>query len=149
MNLNIELPSTNAPAGNYVPALLVGDLVFVSGQTCRSNGQMVHAGKLGLELSVERGIEAARLCGLNVLAQLRLACGSLDRVKRCVKLTVFVNASPDFQEHARVANGASDLMVEVFGEAGRHVRSAVGCTSLPGQSAVEIEAVFQVMQVMP
>lgn len=143
--LKIELPQAPAPAANYVPAVRSGDLLFVAGQICQWNGERRFIGKLGAEISIEQGKEAARLCGLNILAQVRKALdGDLDRVVRCVRMGGFVNALPGFVDQPAVVNGASDLMVAVFDEAGRHARAAVGVGSLPGGVAVEVEAVFEV-----
>jgi enamine deaminase RidA (YjgF/YER057c/UK114 family) len=140
----IELPKAAIPVANYVPVVTVGNLAFVSGQVTIWNGEFRYQGKLGQEFKVEDGQAAARLCGLNVIAQLKNAFGDLDRVKRCVKLTVFVNSTDDFTDQPKVANGASDLMVEVFGDAGKHTRSAVGVNVLPLNVAVEIEGVFEI-----
>lgn len=141
--LGIALPAPGAPGGNYVPFVIAGDLVFMAGQLARTEGRIVYAGKVGSNLSVEQGRAAARLCALNLLAQLKVACGgNLDRVARCVRLTGYVNCGPDFKEQPKVVNGASDLMIEVFGERGKHARTAIGAT-LPSDSAVEVEAVFQ------
>lgn len=143
--LKIELPNAAAPMANYVPAVRVGNLLFVSGQVCQWNGERRHVGKLGAEISLADGKAAARLCGLNLLAQTkRFLDGDLDRVVRVVRLGGFVNAVPGFTEQPQVVNGASDLMVEVFGDAGRHARAAVGVGSLPGGAAVEVDAVFEV-----
>jgi enamine deaminase RidA (YjgF/YER057c/UK114 family) len=142
--LGIVLPSPGAPGGNYVPFVAAGDLVFMAGQVARAEGKMAYAGKVGRDLSVEQGQAAARLCALNLLAQLKVACdGNLDRVARCVRLGGFVNCTPDFKDQPKVVNGASDLMIEVFGERGKHARTAVGVPALPSDSAVEVEAVFQ------
>ena len=142
--LGITLPPPGSPAGNYVPYVIVGDLVFMAGQVAREGGKMKYTGKVGKDLSVEDGQQAARLCAINLLAQLKAACGGdLRRVERCVRLGGFVNCAPDFVEHPKVVNGASDLMVEVMGERGQHARTAVGASSLPVDSAVEVEAVFQ------
>lgn len=142
--LGVQLPGPGAPGGNYVPFVQVGVLLYMAGQVCRSEGKMAYVGKVGRDLSVEDGQKAARLCALNLLAQLKVACnGDLDRVERCVRLGGFVNCGPDFLEQPKVVNGASDLMVEVFGEAGKHARTAVGVAALPMDSAVEVEAVFQ------
>jgi enamine deaminase RidA (YjgF/YER057c/UK114 family) len=142
--LGIVLPPPGAPAGNYIPFVTVGELVFLSGQVAREAGRMKYVGKVGRELSVEDGRAAARLCATNLLAQLKAACGGdLERVARCVRLSGFVNSAPDFLEHPKVVNGASDLMVEVFGEHGQHARTAVGVAALPMDSAVEVEAIFQ------
>lgn len=143
-DLGITLPPPGAPAGNYVPFVIVGALAFMSGQVAREAGKMKFTGKVGRELTIEQGAAAARLCAVNLLAQLKAACGGdLDRVERCVRLSGFVNSPPDFLEHPKVVNGASDLMVEVFGERGQHARTAVGVAALPLDSAVEVEAIFQ------
>jgi enamine deaminase RidA (YjgF/YER057c/UK114 family) len=143
--LGIELPEPSAPIANYVPYTVSGNLVFVSGQICVWNGERRHVGKLGAGISIEEGQQAARLCALNVLAQLKAACGGdLDRVRRCLRLGGLVNCTPEFAEMPQVVNGASDLMVEVFGDAGRHARAAVGNSSLPGGVAVELEATFEI-----
>ena len=143
--LGLELPPAAAPIANYVPCHLVGNLLLVSGQISRTGDGQVLAGKLGGDLNVEAGRAAARVCALSVLAQVRAALGSLDRVARVIKLTGFINAVPAFTEHPAVVNGASDLLVEVLGEAGRHTRSAVGVSSLPLDAAVEIEAIVEVL----
>ncbi|MBL1377439.1 RidA family protein [Zobellella iuensis] len=144
--LGITLPEAGHPAGNYQACLQLGARLLLSGQTCKLNGTLVYAGQVGGALSLEEGQAAARLCALNLLAQLKMACGGeLGRVERCVKLTVFVNCPPGFSAQPLVANGASDLMVEVFGERGAHVRSAVGVCALPGNAAVEIDAEFQLV----
>jgi enamine deaminase RidA (YjgF/YER057c/UK114 family) len=141
----IELPRAAAPVANYVPVVIAGNLAFVSGQVTAWNGEFKFIGKLGQEFTVEQGQQAARLCGLNIMAQLRAALGGdLDRVKRCVKLGVFVNSLADFTDQPKVANGVSDLMVEVFGDAGRHARFAVGTNILPLNVAVEVDAVFEI-----
>ena len=143
-DLGIDLPPPPKAAGNYVPGVQVGNLLFLSG--CgpqRADGSYV-VGKAGAELSVEQAYAAARVAGLAMLARIRLVTGSLDRVARVVKVLGMVNAAPDFKEQPKVINGFSDLMVEVFGEPGKGARSAVGMGSLPGNIAVEIEAIFQV-----
>jgi len=143
--LKIELPNPAAPAANYVPTVIAGNLLFVAGQITIFNGELRHLGKLGADLDVETGKQAARLCGLNIISQARAALGgSLDRVKRCVKLGGFVNCTADFIDHPQVVNGASDLMVEVFGDAGKHARFAVGAVSLPRGVAVEVDAIFEI-----
>jgi enamine deaminase RidA (YjgF/YER057c/UK114 family) len=143
--LGIVLPKQAAPAGAYVPNVVVGDLVFVSGQLPVLDGEMKYTGRVGADLTVAHGYAAARLCGLNLLAQMREVCGGdLDRVKRVVKLGGFVYCAAEFTEHPKVVNGASDLMVEVFGEVGRHARIAIGTSALPLGAAVEVDAVFQV-----
>jgi enamine deaminase RidA (YjgF/YER057c/UK114 family) len=143
--LKIELPQAAAPVANYVPAVATGNLIFISGQVTVWNGEFKYIGKLGRDISIEDGQAAARLCGLNILAQLKAALdGDLDRVTRCVKLGVFVNSAEDFTDQPKVANGVSDLMVEVFGDAGKHARSAVGVNVLPLNLAVEVDAVFEI-----
>ncbi|MBI3452523.1 MAG: RidA family protein [Rhodospirillales bacterium] len=143
--LGINLASAAAPAGNYVPWVKSGNLVFISGQITIKDGKIEFVGKLGREFRVEEGQKAARLCAINILTQLKAACGGdLEKVKRCVRVGGFVNAVPDFANHPEVINGASDLIVEVFGDAGKHARAAVGVGSLPRDVAVEVEAVFEV-----
>ncbi|NYS25907.1 RidA family protein [Rhodobacteraceae bacterium 2376] len=140
----LELPDAPAPAANYVPFVRSGALVFVSGQISAGPDGLVK-GKLGADMAVEQGAEAAKLCALALIAQVRAACdGDLSRVRQVVKLTGFVNSTPDFTDQPKVVNGASDLMVAVFGEAGRHARAAVGVPSLPLGVAVEIEGVFEI-----
>jgi enamine deaminase RidA (YjgF/YER057c/UK114 family) len=142
--LGIELPEPPKALASYAPWVRTGNLVFVSGQITARNGRVEFIGRVGHNFSIEEGIEAARLCALNIVAQLRDACGGdLDRVTRIVKLTGFVNASPDFQMLPAVINGASDLLVEIFGDKGRHARSAVGA-ALPFNVAVEIEAIAEI-----
>lgn len=143
--LGIALPLLQAPAFNYVPVVRAANLLFVSGQLPWMEGQIEHTGKLGADVSIERGQEAARLCALNMLAQVREACGGdLDRITRCVKLGGFVSGGPDFFDHPKVVNAASDLMIEIFGEAGRHARFAVGAIALPRNVSVELEGIFEV-----
>ncbi|MBT3359874.1 MAG: RidA family protein [Rhodospirillales bacterium] len=143
--LGIDLPQGPAPVANYVPFVVTGNLVFISGQVPLIDGKPQYFGHLGDPHGVDEGYEAARFCGLNVIAQLRNACGGdLDRVVRVVKLVGFVASTPAFTDAPKVVNGASDLMVEVFGEAGRHARSAVGVSSLPLGVAVEVEAIFEI-----
>jgi enamine deaminase RidA (YjgF/YER057c/UK114 family) len=143
--LGLMLPEAAAPVANYVPHTVAGNLLFISGQVPFRDGTIAVTGKLGAGVSVERGREAARQCALNVLAQARAACGGdLGRLKRCLKLGGFVACAPGFTDHPKVINGASDLMVEVMGDAGRHARFAVGSSSLPLDAAVEVEAVFEI-----
>ena len=144
-DLGIELPAANAPAGNYVPFVRTGNLLFVSGQIPMVDGKPGFIGHLGAEFDVEDGAAAARICALSVIAQAKVGLdGDLDRITRVVKLTGFVAATPDFKAHPTVVNGASDLMAEVFGAAGAHARAAVGMSSLPAGVAVEVEAIFEV-----
>ena len=142
--IGITLPPPGSPGGNYVPFVVVGDLAFMAGQVAREAGKMKYTGKVGRDLTLEAGAAAARLCAVNLLAQLKAACGGdLDRVDRCVRVGGFVNSPPDFTQHPQVINGASDLLVEVFGERGQHARTAVGVAALPLDSAVEVEAIFK------
>jgi enamine deaminase RidA (YjgF/YER057c/UK114 family) len=143
--LGITLPSASTPVANYVPYVQSGNLLFVSGQLPLMDGDVKYTGILGAGVSPESGYAAARLCGLNLIAHAKNACGGdLDRIKRVVKLTGFVAATPQFTDQPRVMNGASDLMVEVFGDGGRHSRAAVGAPSLPRGAAVEVEAIFEI-----
>ena len=142
-DMGVILPEAPAPAANYVPYVLTGDILYVSGQVSQANGAFL-TGKLGADLSTEQGAEAARSCALSLLAQAKAALGGdLSRLKRVVKLTGFVNCTADFTDQPKVINGASDLMVAALGDAGRHARSAVGAPSLPLGVAVEIEAIFE------
>jgi enamine deaminase RidA (YjgF/YER057c/UK114 family) len=144
-DLGIELPEPSRPGANYVPFLRSGDLLFLTGQLSQWNGERRFLGKLGREFGVEEGREAARLCALNLVAHLNeaLEC-DLDRVRRCVRVAGYVNSTPDFAGQSQVIDGASDLFVELFGEAGRHTRMAIGVVALPYGVAVEVEALFEV-----
>lgn len=141
--LGITLPEAMAPVANYVPWVRSGNLIFVSGQISTANGKPL-TGKLGDTMDVTAGAEAARSCGLALIAQVKAATGSLDKVVRVVKLVAFVNSTPDFGDQPEVVNGCSDLMVEVFGDKGRHARAAVSAPSLPRGVAVEVDAIFEV-----
>lgn len=141
--LGITLPEPAAPVAAYVPVVIAGGLAHVSGQVSFVDG-VLRKGRLGEDVSLEQGIEAAQGCGLMILAQLKAALGSLERVERVVKLGAFINSTADFTDQPRVANGASELMVAVFGEAGKHARSAVGVPSLPLGVAVEVDAIVAV-----
>jgi enamine deaminase RidA (YjgF/YER057c/UK114 family) len=141
--LGLSLPEPAAPVAAYVPVVVTGGLAFVSGQVSIVDGHLLR-GRLGEDLGLEQGVAAARACGLMILAQLKAALGSLDRVERVVKLGAFVNSAPNFTDQPQVANGASELMVTVFGEAGRHARSAVGVPVLPLGVAVEVDAIVAV-----
>jgi enamine deaminase RidA (YjgF/YER057c/UK114 family) len=142
--LGVTLPAAPAPAANYVPWVKTGDLVHVSGQISNGPDGWIK-GKLGADMDIPAGAAAARSCAISLLAQVKAAChGDLDRLVRVVKLTAFVNSTPDFGDQPKVVNGASDFLVEVLGDAGRHARSAVGAATLPFGVAVEIEGIFQV-----
>lgn len=142
--LGITLPTPAAPVASYVPAVEQGGLLHISGQISVGEDGNLILGRLGEDMNLERGTEAARRCGIMLLAQIKAALGSLDRVERIVKLGAFVNSAPDFTDQPKVANGASELMQEVFGEAGRHARSAVGVAVLPLGVAVEVDAIVAV-----
>ncbi|TCP40590.1 RidA family protein [Rhodovulum marinum] len=142
--MGVTLPEAPAPAANYVPYVVSGDLVFVSGQIAMQNGTFL-TGKLGADMDVDAGAAAARTCAIGLLAQVKAACGGdLDRLQRVVKLTGFVNSTPEFGDQPKVINGASDFLVEALGDAGRHSRSAVSAASLPFGVAVEIEGIFEI-----
>jgi len=142
-DLGLVLPEPAAPVAAYVPVVIANGLAYVSGQVSLVDGQLVK-GRLGEDLSLDDGVRAAQACGLMILAQLKAALGSLDRVERVVKLGAFVNCAADFTDQPKVANGASELMVTVFGDAGRHARSAVGVPALPLGVAVEVDAIVAV-----
>jgi enamine deaminase RidA (YjgF/YER057c/UK114 family) len=143
--LGITLPVPAKPVANYVGWVRTGNLVYTAGQVPLKDGKIEYQGKLGKEYTVEQGAQAARICAINVVAQLKDAVGGdLDRIKRIVKVVGFVNGVPDFVDHPKVINGASDLIVEIFGDKGKHARSAVGSGSLPVNVAVEVEAVAEV-----
>jgi enamine deaminase RidA (YjgF/YER057c/UK114 family) len=145
--LGITLPTPVAPVANYVPAVRTGNLLVISGQLCMgADGKLApeHKGKLGAEVSAEIGYAAARLCAINVLAQAQAAVGSLEKITRCVRLGGFMNAVPTYAALPAVMNGASDLMVAVLGDKGRHARSTIGVAELPMDAVVEVEAMFEV-----
>src|ERR1041385_7375516 len=142
--LALELPPAPQALASYVPVVVTGNLVFVAGQVPLSEGALMWSGKLGAELDVTAGAEAARRCALQILSALRAELGSLDRVRRVVKVTVWVASAPGFTDQPKVANGASDLFVEVFGDAGRHARAAVGAPELPLGAPVEVELIAEI-----
>ena len=142
--LGIELPSAPSPAGNYVPCVQVNKLLYLSGAICLVDGEMTHTGKIGESRDILYGQKAARVCALNLLAMAKSYLGDLEKVSRVVQLNGFVNGVPGFTESPAVINGASDLMVELMGERGRHTRAAVAVTGLPKDTTVEIQAVFEV-----
>lgn len=143
-DLGLELPPAPSPVANYVPYLIAGNLLFISGQISKTGDGTLISGRVGDTLSVEDAMAAAKTCALNVLAQAQAALGDLDRVTQVMRLTGFVNAGPDFTDHPKVINGASDLMVAVLGDKGRHTRAAVGVSGLPAGAAVEVDAIFSV-----
>ncbi len=141
----ITLPTPRAPIANYVGFVRTGNLIAVSGQICADGeGKLVAKGKLGVDVTVEQGTAAARVCAINLLAQLKAALGDLDKVARVVRLGGFVNAGADFSNGPKIMNGASDLMVEAFGDKGRHARTTVGVAALPMDAAIEVEGLFEV-----
>lgn len=144
-SLGVTLPTPAAPIANYVPSVRSGNMLMVSGQICfGADGKLVAKGQLGAGVSIEEGQKAARACAINMLAQVKSALGDLDKVVRVVRLGGFINSAPGFTEGPKVMNGASDLMVEAFGDKGRHARSTVGVAALPADAAVEVEGLFEV-----
>jgi enamine deaminase RidA (YjgF/YER057c/UK114 family) len=144
-SLGITLPNPPTPVANYVPSVRSGTMLVVSGQICLGpDGKLVAAGQLGGSVSMEDGQKAARACAINVIAQVKAALGDLDKVVRVVRLGGFINSAPGYTDGPKVMNGASDLMVEVFGDKGRHARSTVGVAALPANAAVEVEGLFEV-----
>jgi enamine deaminase RidA (YjgF/YER057c/UK114 family) len=144
-SLGVTLPTPAAPIANYVPSVRSGNMLMVSGQICfGADGKLVAKGQLGAAVSIEDGQKAARACAINLLAQVKSALGDLDKVVRVVRLGGFINSAPGFTEGPKVMNGASDLMVEAFGDNGRHARSTVGVAALPADAAVEVEGMFEV-----
>jgi len=144
-SLGITLPKPASPIANYVPAVRSGNLVVVSGQVCFGpDGKLVAKGQLGGGVSIEDGQKAARACAINLLAQLKAALGELDQIRRVLRLGGFINSAPGFTDGPKVMNGASDLMVEVFGDKGRHARTTVGVSALPADAAIEVDGLFDV-----
>jgi enamine deaminase RidA (YjgF/YER057c/UK114 family) len=142
--LGITLPSPPKPAGSYVPVVITGKMVFVSGQIPIQDGKIIYAGKVTKDLSIEDAQKASRLCVINALAQLKSELGSLDKISKIIRVSGFVNSPPDFSEQPKVVNGASDLLFEIFGSKGQHTRIAVGVSSLPLNSAVEIDLIAEI-----
>lgn len=142
--LNINLPLSPKPAAVYVPAVMSGDLIFVSGQTPKEGMNLIYKGKLGRDISIAEGYEASKLCILRSISAIKDIILDLDRIEKIVKLTGFVNSCDDFTEQSTVINGASQLLEQIFGEAGKHARSAIGVNSLPGDAAVEIELIVKI-----
>lgn len=142
--LGLQLPQTTAPMGAYIPAIICGNMVFVSGQLPTVNSIAQYKGSVGDGISVDEGYQAARLAALNALAALKSAVGDLDKVKRIVKITGYVRSAPGFEQQPKIVNGASELMVDIFGEAGRHARAAIGVSELPAGVPVEIELIAEI-----
>ncbi|MGI6574848.1 MAG: RidA family protein [bacterium] len=139
--LGLEIPATFKPSGSYVPAQIAGNIIYASGQTGKKDGKLQHRGKLGAEISLEEGYEAARLAMVNCLGGLKAVLGDLDRIERIVRVTGYVASAPGFNEQPKVINGASDLLLEVFGTKGEHARTAIGVAELPGGAPVEVEVI--------
>lgn len=142
--LGVTLPAPPLPVANYVPAVRAGKLLVCAGQVSVAPGGQAIKGKLGAEVNLERGQQAARICAINILAQAKAALGSLDKIKRCVRMGGFINVVPTYGQIPQVMNGASDLIVQVFGEAGKHARTTVGVAQLPQDCSVEVEAIFEI-----
>ncbi len=142
--MKITIPDAPKPLASYIPVTQVGNLIFTAGQIPIKDGNLIFKGKIGKEISLENGKEAAKLCAINCLSVIKSAIGNLDNIKRIVKVTVFVNSADSFTDQPKVANGASDFLVELFGEKGKHVRSAVGVNELPIDSSVEVEMIVEV-----
>ena len=144
LELKLELPDAKAPAGNYVATKIVGKFLYISGQiSVSADGELIK-GKIGNDLTTEQGYEAAKRCGLSIIAQAKIACnGDLSKIKSCIKLTGYVNSTEDFTEQPKVINGASDLIASIFGDAGMHTRAAVSANSLPLGVSVEVDAIFE------
>lgn len=142
--MGIILPEAPKPAAVYVPAMTVGNLVYTSGNDCRENGTLLYEGKLGKEITIEQGQEASKQTMINLLSVLKAHLGDLDRIKKVVKLLAFVNSAPGFADQPYVINGASEFLEEVFGEAGKHARSAIGTSELPFNTPVEIEMIVEI-----
>jgi|TARA_Y100000389_G_C17469290_1_gene528763 enamine deaminase RidA (YjgF/YER057c/UK114 family) len=144
-SLNISLPKPTTPVANYVGYVKSGNMVFISGQLPIKDGELQFIGKVGKEISIEDATKAAQLCTINILSQLNDACANnLDKVKKCIKLGIFVNGIEEFADHPKVANGASDLIADIFGDKGKHARAAVGSGSLPFNVSVEVDAIFEI-----
>ena len=144
-SLGFELPAVSAPAANYVPYMQSGNLIFLSGTLPMKDGKPQFIGKVGKEFTIEQGQDCAKLCGLNILAHLKNACGGdLNKIKKLVRMGIFVNSAAGFTDQPKVANGVSDMMVGIFGDAGRHARFAVGVSELPFGVAVEVDATFEI-----
>ena len=143
--LNIKIDKIPAPAANYLPYIKSGNQIFISGQLPVKNGEIAFKGKVGDGVTIEEAREAAKICAINIIANLKEACdGDLNKVKKCVKLGIFINAIDDFAQHPQIGNGASDLMVDIFAKKGKHSRFAVGVSSLPFNVPVEIDAIFEI-----
>ncbi len=142
--INVTIPEAPKPLASYIPAMHVGNLVFTAGQVPLENGSIKFKGKVGNSVSIEVGKDASKLCAINCLSAIKSEIGSLDKIKRIVKVTVFVNSADGFSDQPKVANGASDFLVELFEEKGKHVRSAVGVSGLPLDATVEVEMIVEI-----
>jgi enamine deaminase RidA (YjgF/YER057c/UK114 family) len=144
LEMGIEIPEAPKPLASYIPVIKSGNLIFTAGQVPLANGEVKYKGKVGKDISLEDGIKAAEICTINCLSVIKTLIGELDKIKQILKVTVFVNSGEGFTDQPKVANGASDMLVSIFGENGKHVRSAVGVSELPINSAVEIEMIVEV-----
>ncbi|MBL4800962.1 MAG: RidA family protein [Emcibacter sp.] len=143
--LGLALPEKNAPAANYIAYQRAGNIIYVSGQICKWNGELLYKGAVEKDVSLDDAVKAAEICALNMLLQLKAACnGNLDNLKSCLKLSVYIKSDADFKSHATVANGASDIFIKTMGDKGQHTRISMGCISLPADATVEICGVFEV-----
>lgn len=143
-SFGIKLPTPPKPAGSYIPVVTTGKYLFVSGQIPMKDGKIVHAGKVPIEKTTDEAIESAKLCAINLLAQIKAEIGDLDKISKIIKVSGFVNCTEDFSEHPKIINGASDFLFKVFGEKGRHSRIAVGVSSLPLNSTTEIDMIVEI-----
>lgn len=141
--LGLKLPDIPEPIGSYLPSITIHDMIFISGQLPLVDGKLLHTGKLGRDLSIEQGYESARICALNALSIVKKELGDLDKIKQIIKISGFVNCTEEFSNHPQVINGASDLFAELFNNSGKHSRIAIGTNSLPLNSPVEIDVLFQ------
>ncbi len=143
-SMGLSLPEKSDPGSNYIPYRRSGSIVYFSGQICKWNGELKYSGSVGNDVTLEEAVKGAEICALNLLFQVKEACnGNLNKVKNCINISVYVNSDAGFKNHATVANGATDIITKCFGEKGQHTRAAMGCSSLPGGSTVEITGIFE------
>jgi len=144
-SMGLALPESNEPGSNYIPFKRCGTTVYFSGQICKWEGKLIYSGPVGCETTLEQAVKGAEICALNLLYQVNEACnGNLDRIKSCLNILVYVNSDANFKKHAVIANGATDIIIKCLGEKGRHTRAAMGCSTLPGGSTVEITGIFEI-----
>jgi len=142
--MGLALPDSSAPGSNYIPYKQAGSIVFFSGQICKWNGELKYRGAVDNDVTLDQAVKGAEICALNLLYQVKEACnGNLDRVRNCLNISVYINSGTDFNDHAAIANGATNIITKCFGEKGHHTRAAIGCSSLPGGSTVEITGIFE------